>query len=436
MKSNPSKNKNSNIRSILLASILILEISGLVYWFLGNYSSTPFVIANPVVVNGSDHVSFAQHSPKDKNAALAFTQLRYIEKNFVTPAIKKKFQVKYEICHVGELTSETIQQLESWLVNTKVRDLSALIKNEMSFGSEWSKRVGRFFSGWSDIPFFQGYPCKPMCLSTMTHTDHVMLVDDDLCFLANPLELLLSDEYKEYGNVLFRDRVEYGNEFVPFIYQVFIPEFVVKYIHNKDPYYVRKSIELRQHILNNIQQINETDWVGESALVLMNARKLEEALKILQHIHKPNIRNQIYSKSWGDKETFWLSVVLSGHTPFFSPFGMQILGLKRNEEMCQEYFVLVQYLSTGQFKGTNILYVNGLGIENILSAHPKRLKALRSRYKYVSFPDPQLGHQVGLCRPFTQCRKFDDAVFDVAIKELNNYSYIFHSSVVNTSSSA
>ncbi|ETO10788.1 hypothetical protein RFI_26589 [Reticulomyxa filosa] len=165
-----------------------------------------------------------------RNAPLAFAQLQYIQETFISKAIKDKFAVRYEICHVGELSTSTIEKLETLLNETKVRDLSGLIKDKLSVGSEWSKSFAEYFSQWNDLPFFRGFPCKPTCLATIQHSDHVIIVDDDICFFQNPFELLLTPEYNQFGNILFRDRLERNYKFVPFLLNQFIPEFVSKFL--------------------------------------------------------------------------------------------------------------------------------------------------------------------------------------------------------------
>ncbi|ETO25357.1 hypothetical protein RFI_11780 [Reticulomyxa filosa] len=229
---------------------------------------------------------------------------------------------------------------------------------------------------------------------------------------------------------------------------------------DKDPSYVKQNIELRRQLVKEIDQINETDWIGESAFVVMNTHKHREALKILEQIHKPTIRNQIYAKSWGDKETFWLSIVLSGKKPFFSSFGMQIVGIRvvyrqlpkkgilslpwdktptrvrspttqaptqRPMEICQRENVLVQYMSTGEWKGKEILYINGEGIERMLFAKPDGIRSLRAQYTYFSLPNVTVGHQFGFCRPLPQCQPFRDKRFDVIVHSLNRRVHLFRS---------
>ncbi|ETO25282.1 hypothetical protein RFI_11855 [Reticulomyxa filosa] len=183
---------------------------------------------------------------------------------------------------------------------------------------------------------------------------------------------------------------------------------------------------MRRNLLSSIEDIYITDWVGESALVLINAKHHQAALTILQELHRKHIRTELYDKMLGDKETFWLSILLSGQKPQFSSYGMQIIGTRfeKKRQICPAgNDVVVQYISAGALQRPNIFYLNGQSIEKLLdSQHPKRAH-IRKKLQFIS--KPIIGHQRGTCRPLSQCKAFNDSTFDILIDRLSGHRKAF-----------
>ncbi|ETO26524.1 hypothetical protein RFI_10614, partial [Reticulomyxa filosa] len=185
---------------------------------------------------------------------------------------------------------------------------------------------------------------------------------------------------------------------------------------------VVEQIELRRKFLSNIEDIDKTDWVGESALVLINPQKHRLALHILQELHQRPVRRDLYDKMLGDKETFWLSILLSGKMPHFTSYGMQIVGKenRKKRQICvvTGKSVLVQYITgSGPSKEPTIFYLNGQGIERLMDeSNPKQVYETRQLLQYIS--TPIIGHQIGACRPQEECIAFNDSFFDTRVAAL------------------
>ncbi|ETO02596.1 hypothetical protein RFI_34822, partial [Reticulomyxa filosa] len=216
---------------------------------------------------------------------------------------------------------------------------------------------------------------------------------------------------------------------------------------------VSEEVTLRRKLLSSIEDIDKTDWIGESALVLINAEQHRLALDILQELHKKPLRTQLYDRMLGDKETFWLSIMLSGKKPQFNAHGLQIVGIenrtqrpKRKErptqnnkdgeekekeevEMEEEKKictagsdVIVQYRSEkGVFNEPNIFYLNGESIEKLLEVDNPFGTRFRANLQFIS--GPVVGNQQGTCRPVQQCKPFDGSTFDALVTVLAKYRH-------------
>ncbi|ETO25496.1 hypothetical protein RFI_11641, partial [Reticulomyxa filosa] len=195
--------------------------------------------------------------------------------------------------------------------------------------------------------------------------------------------------------------------------------FAKKKKKKKDSTRAASKIARQKEFLSSIEDVEGTDWIGESAFVLINSKEHMSALNILEDIHKPLYRVELYDRMLGDKETFWLSILLSGKNPHFNPYGMQIVVCIRTAND-----VIVQYF---QFNTSNvfpsIFYFNGQAIEKILDLRsPKRFK-LRENLELIS--QPVLGNQETTCRLFEQCKPFNGSAFDTIVNTLAQHRLDF-----------
>ncbi|ETO23153.1 hypothetical protein RFI_14032, partial [Reticulomyxa filosa] len=150
---------------------------------------------------------------KKGNAGSAFAQLRQFQDTFATEEIRKKYTIAYELCHVREIKPETAFAIESALNDTTVRDLAPTVLSTLA--SHWKGM--QVLPNEMEESFFRGYPCKPLCMSTNSRSDHLMLIDDDILFYENPLLLLSSADYQTHGHILFRDQLKYYKSFVRYL---------------------------------------------------------------------------------------------------------------------------------------------------------------------------------------------------------------------------
>ncbi|KAG6615173.1 uncharacterized protein IUM83_16875 [Phytophthora cinnamomi] len=179
---------------------------------------------------------------------------------------------------------------------------------------------------------FRNWWIKPLALY---HTDvrHVMLVDVDDIFVKNPALLRDLEGYTSTGTTFFYDRVVKNcRKFMSGMDGDM--QYMDKLISTFD--YKRFNIsgepKPSDNALKSFAYNNNTCHEADSSLVLVDKERVgQPAMDVmLWFITEERFR---YRFSFGDKETFWLTMEVA-HVPyFFSPWGVSVVSSSPNEDM-------------------------------------------------------------------------------------------------------
>ncbi|RLN10622.1 hypothetical protein BBI17_001851 [Phytophthora kernoviae] len=243
---------------------------------------------------------------------------------------------------------------------------------------------------------FRSWWIKPLA---MYHTDvrHVMLVDVDDIFVKDPAVLRGKKGYSSTGTTFFYDRVVKGCR-----------KFMSG--NDGDMHYMQKLFETFDYDRFNVSGGNspsenalksfaynaKTCHEMDSSLVLVDKERVgQSAMDIMfWFITEERFR---YQFSFGDKETFWLSMEMA-HVPyFFSPWGVSVVSSSPNKDMEEHPDTLcgsiLQYMPVDDAI-PEMLYVNGKALVDPYPSGVDSVATARKQNLYNTFPSHMMPRQV------------------------------------------
>jgi len=146
-------------------------------------------------------------------------------------------------------------------------------------------------------------------------------MDADIYYVTNPILLRRSDIYKKYGQIWFRDRISKWHR-----------NGSLKNISNwVQDFFNRKNVQLPEQLKTEGLFQGESYHLQESGLIMVNKKKQKKMLEYLGKIHSDkDLAIEIYDHVHGDKETFWISSVMSNTEFSFNPWRVTITNKLRN----------------------------------------------------------------------------------------------------------
>eukprot|EP00158_Paraphelidium_tribonemae_P004365 Partr_v1_DN26716_c0_g1_i1_m9094 putative Mannosyltransferase putative len=133
----------------------------------------------------------------------------------------------------------------------------------------------------------EGWATKPFSLFASSFQE-ALLMDADVLFLRDPETLFYEPIYRDVGTMFYADRSIYWNDSYQKWLKTFLPE------------------------PHSIKVLSSRWWKGtslhemESGVVVLDKRKRFLGLLATVMINVDKVRKEVYSNSWGDKETFWI----------------------------------------------------------------------------------------------------------------------------------
>jgi len=242
---------------------------------------------------------------------------------------------------------------------------------------------------------FQSWWIKPLA---MYHTDvrHVMLVDVDDIFVKNPAVLRSLEGYVKTGTTFFYDRVVKDCRKFMSGLDGGAP-YMDKLISTFDYERFNVSGEARpsETALQSFAYNNKTCHEMDSSLVLVDKQRVGQAAMdvMLWFITEERFR---YQFSFGDKETFWLSMEMA-HVPyFFSPWGVSVVSSSPNKDVEEHPDTLcgsiLQYMPVSDSE-PEMLYVNGKALVDPYPAGVDGVATARRQNLYNTFPTHMVPRQ-------------------------------------------
>ncbi|ETI34499.1 hypothetical protein L914_18240 [Phytophthora nicotianae] len=242
---------------------------------------------------------------------------------------------------------------------------------------------------------FRSWWIKPLA---MYHTDirHVMLVDVDDIFVKNPALLRDLEGYRTTGTTFFYDRVVKNcRKFMSGMDGSL--QYMDKLISTFD--YKRFNItgeaKPSENALKSFAYNNNTCHEMDSSLVLIDKEHVGQAAMdvMLWFITEERFR---YMFSFGDKETFWLSMEIA-HVPyFFSPWGVSVVSSSPNKDMKEHPDTLcgsiLQYMPVDD-NNPEMLYVNGKALVDPYPSGIDGVATARRQNLYNTFPTHMVPRQ-------------------------------------------
>ncbi|KAF4047375.1 putative Mannosyltransferase [Phytophthora infestans] len=247
------------------------------------------------------------------------------------------------------------------------------------------KRAKQFRSWW----------IKPLA---MYHTDirHVMLVDVDDIFVKDPAVLRDLKGYRTTGTTFFYDRVVRNcRKFMSGMDGNL--QYMDKLISTFD--YKRFNItgeaKPSENALKSFAYNNNSCHEMDSSLVLIDKVRVGEAAMdvMLWFVTEERFR---YKYSFGDKETFWLSMEIVRVPYFFSPWGVSVVSSSPNKDMKEHPDTLcgsiLQYLPVDD-NNPEMLYVNGKALVDPYPSGVDGIATSRRQNLYNTFPTHMVPRQ-------------------------------------------
>lgn len=180
---------------------------------------------------------------------------------------------------LNKKTNQALKKLNIWFV-----DLSYCLQNDDNlFDRFYNKILAYSFSGFKEI----------------------LLMDVDVLLFQNPAYFFRSSQYEKSGTLFFKDRnykIKIDNQYIDFIKSV-IPnklDNILFGINSVDDAFFDSSEYFR----------NKNYHYMESGLVLLNKHSFSDSIPMILYL---TYFENINSMSWGDKELYWISLLLSGY---------------------------------------------------------------------------------------------------------------------------
>ncbi|TDH68976.1 hypothetical protein CCR75_009816 [Bremia lactucae] len=272
-------------------------------------------------------------------------------------------------------------------LSAKSQELLLSLDNRLEMVDACSDLVHRNLFTENMAKKFQNWYIK---LLAMYHTDvrHVMLMDADDIFLADPAQLRELDGYKQTGTLFFYDRV------------VRCTRFLAMKDHNES--YLNRLFRTFPYDEFNITEGEHvSDQTKES--FAYNGKSCHEMDSSLVLIDKSLVSSRVFDVmfwfftkerfrirySFGDKETFWLSFEIAHEPYFFSPWGVSVVSSTPNEDLEKHPDTLcgsiLQYMPV-ESRQSEVLYLNG---KALIAPYPQGVKLLQMAsltQQYNAFP--------------------------------------------------
>jgi len=172
--------------------------------------------------------------------------------------------------------------------------------------------ISKFYD--NKIIDIDGWAIKPYAILA-SRFEEVILIDADVMYLRDPMELYEDSGYKETGTLFFRDRTLYPG---PHPAEQWVKSWMI------DPLPETKA----SRFWNEISQHEM-----ESSTVVINKTKNIIGLLSVCKLNEGNIRSRVvYTYVYGDKETFWIGFDMARQHYHMNPIPNAYIGTYYKDE--------------------------------------------------------------------------------------------------------
>lgn len=339
IKSKKSKYRCKSYKVIALFIILFITILLFIQYFINYYYEESFFDVNNVKYDKGIIMCASENDD---------VMMAGMEYSIDIIRNKYKSNIKITINHCAEISDNKMNELKNSYNELYFNDIC--IKNSNFY---YKKRMKSVF-------------CKTMALIQSQYNETI-LIDTDIIWFQNPINLFNSPGYKRTGALYFRDRFLYESdkELDGLNYYN-----VVKLIES-----LNKDIKITQKVATKYFNSNGISFfwkygmnktlykpirhVQESSVVLFDKKNHNGTIHILKRLLP------YFNLGFGDKEIYWISNMIANENFEWEPYLFGIYGncgeifhydstLIDNNNLPQPYFLNAQYLldSTSQRRNT------------------------------------------------------------------------------------
>jgi len=219
--------------------------------------------------------------------------------------------------------------IEIWEIGNEI---STNIRNKIKiFSNIYFRNVKTYTKNYNH---WKGFQIKAFMLYH-NRFQHILLMDADVIFYKNPEFIFNNANYIRTGTYFFHDliytwRFELRKDHIlgriPIINKIYNPQDKFhsikffnqrkKFIKSLLPNKPKNFPKLWNYIYDQeYPKHSVTETLQESGVVFMNRKKHEKSIEYIYNLNKDH--NNTYKYVWGDKETFWLGVLLANNDYYF-----------------------------------------------------------------------------------------------------------------------
>jgi len=159
-----------------------------------------------------------------------------------------------------------------------------------------------------------------------TQFQQVLAIDVDTLLFINPDILFQNNKYQETGTLYLWDKVL---NWWPVWYPQYDSKWLSQFLLNFDKSKYQSIDNHNNHLLQNnpklddlLSSIHISPHIADSSLLLFNKLKNKRTLEILKDLTYGEYSENIYSYTYGDKETYWIASYLADSNFAFNDWGV------------------------------------------------------------------------------------------------------------------